>query len=530
MPQSRRVPQVDFYGYTGTEHIIETGYDYRSLVTLSVGNEVVRKVHEAIVKESCRNRWESKERFNVKCKVCGAEYDNPKTKCDTPGCGNTSDWVYPNPDQKQLLNAFIEDPNADDEMKDIVESLMRYMLSVDDHWLSVQPPNIEKLTPLTVYVEDSVYMRVVSDEYGRIGNGEYFCPYCTKKNPTEHWKKEERCPRHPDVELKETAYVYVEGGTDVKARFAKDEVYHGKISPWLPGFYGNSKVISALRIILSIAASDKKNLDEYTTGRVKQILAAAGMTQDQANDMIAAALEQPKYKVEVNPMTGEKVVKDMQLVLGLGSGTDLKSIPGMPESEKMQSLEWWKLWRDEICSIYGVTPVFVGNVESGKTGNNPGMQINVQNNTTELYQKAVEDCFNNFVLPKLGVSDWVFSFNPVEEKDEMQDITVLNAKLEAMSKAVDLELDVELTDEGEVKVSGKPATKEEKMKRQQEQFNQQQQSQQATQGGGGGDGFPHDKPFSVEKAQGESWMVTKISNEQKKKIKLESEVEKKSER
>jgi hypothetical protein len=90
------------------------------------------------------------------------------------------------------------------------------------------------------------------------------------------------------------------------------------------------------------------------------------------------------------------------------------------------------------------------------------MQIDVQNNTTEMVQKSFQDPFNTIIVPKLGVTDWKFTFNPVEEKDEMQDITILNSKLDALQKAVNLGLTAELTDEGEVKVSGKPLTLEEK--------------------------------------------------------------------
>ncbi len=521
--ETRRVPQIDFYTDTGMEHIIEPGYDYRSLVMLSMGNEVLRTVQEAIIKEANRNRWASHPKFTCKCKACGYEYANPKEKCSNSNCEGT-DFIYPDVTQKQVLDAFLADPNADDEMKDIIESLMRYMLAVDDHWLSVQPPSIEKLTPLTIYVEDSIYMKVASDNYGRIGNNAWFCPVCTRLDPAKTYRKGERCSVHPDLELKETAYVYAEG-SDVKARFSKDEVYHGKISPWLPGFYGNSKIISALRIILSITASDKKNLDEYTTGRVKQILAASGMSQRQANEMIAAALEQPKFKLEINPQTGDRVVKDMQLVLGLGSGTKLESLPGMPDSGKMQSLEWWKLWRETVCSIYGVTEVFVGANESGRTGNNPRMQIDVQNNTTELYHRAVEDIFDNFICPKLGVYDWIFRFNPVEEKDEMQDVTILNAKLDAMAKAVNLGLKAELTDEGEVKVSGEPLSLKEKQEMQMEQLEASQalkmgqnmpktgEKPPKTQDDSRGTGFKNEKPFTQEKAKSDTWIVKKVSGE-----------------
>jgi hypothetical protein len=154
----------------------------------------------------------------------------------------------------------------------------------------------------------------------------------------------------------------------------------------------------------------------------------------------------------------------------------------MPTNDKMQALEWRKLWREIIGALYGVTAVFTGVMESGKTGQNPRMQIDVNNNTTEFYQHKLEDVWNKFVFPKFGVSDWLLKCNPVEEKDEMQDTAVLQAKVNLVASAAAAGFDAELTDEGEVRVSGKPFTLEEKM--------MQQQAVLGTRGEGKPDGKP----------------------------------------
>jgi len=503
LEDQRRRPQIDVYNYSGTNYIIPPPTnDPAQFVMLSLSNEVLRTIHEAIIREVLRildAETLVHEKFNCKCKVCGAVYQNPKTACDAPDCENTSEWIYPSQDQKKLLQAFVDQPNPDDGFKKICESLLRYMLSTNDYWLSVQKAESKSLAPFTVFVEDAIYMRVVSSTYGRIGNGEYFCPVCTKANPTASFPRGQRCPHHPAVEPLETAYVYAEGDA-VKARFAKAELFHDMVSPWLPGFYGNPHILSILRTVLSITALDKKNLDEYNTGWVKQILVASGMSQDAANKMVADAMKQDMYKVEVNPLTGEKVVKDKALVLGVGAG-DLKAIQGMPDTEKMKSLDWWKLWKTVCCSVYGVQDVFTGTVEAGTTGQNPRMKVDVNNNTTEFYLHKLEDMFNTFVLPKLGVFDWKLEGDVVEEKDDMQDITVLNAKLDAVKKAVDLGLEAELTDEGDVKISGVPLSLEDKQAMQLERLEKQAQANPnpAPQEGNAG-AFRKEAPFSTEKA------------------------------
>jgi len=226
-----------------------------------------------------------------------------------------------------------------------------------------------------------------------------------------------------------------------------------RVDPWLPGHYGNSKVVACLRVVLSILAMDKFNLDLYSTGKLAQIVILHGLQQSEVNKLVAEAKVQ-RDKLEEDPNT--QIVMNKLRTLFLGTKEGATKIDSMPPSEKMQSLDWWKLWREVVGSIYGVTPIFSGVVESGKTGNNPRMQIDVQNNTTEMYQKSIEDPFNNALVPKLGVTDWLFAFNPVEEKDEMQEITVLKTKVETVIAASNAGFNAELTDEGEVRISGKP--------------------------------------------------------------------------
>ena len=448
----RRSPVKDTYGEINK--IVDVPYNYSLLIYYSWTNEVLRQVHDAIIREVTRNGWTVTPKWACKCTLCGAEYQNHRDKC--PECKGAT--RKPDPEQKEILKAFIEDPNPDNELTDIVKSSIRYMLSVDDWWLSIQYANLQADNPLTIYVEDSRNMRVVSDDKGRLGNGEYFCPTCTGEHPEKTYQKGQKCKKHPETELKETAYVYL-SGQDVKARFAKDEILHSIQDPLLPSLYGNSKTISCLKIILSIFAMDQFNLTTYSQGKLAQILCFEGMTPEQATEL-AKETQKQKDIAEYDARTGEKVAS--LLTLFLGAPGPVTKVNAMPPSDQMQNIEWWKLWREIVCSIYGVTPVFSGVVEAGKSGNNPRMQIDVQNNTTEMVQKSFQDPFNTIIVPKLGVTDWKFTFNPVEEKDEMQDITILNSKLDALQKAVNLGLTAELTDEGEVKVSGKPLTLEEK--------------------------------------------------------------------
>jgi len=502
-PKSRRSPILEYQADALNKIVDLPIPSYEILVKLAQKDEVIRTVHEAIIRKVTRNGSEIKERYACKCQLCGAEYQTIKETCTARGC-ESKEFIYPDSHQKEIAEMFIDKPNRDNTIEQIDESLLRWMLTTDDYWISMIDADIANLKPAHIQVEDACRMRVVWDEErGTIGNGEYFCPICTKKHPTEVYPKDEPCKRHPNQQLKETAYVYVQG-SQVKARYARDEIYHGIAHPWLPGFYGFSLILSVLQTILTKTAMNNFNLDNYSTGKLAQILVFKGLTQEEANTLaseIEVQLRANDTRNLVQKVTKAAPTENKARTLFVGGKDGVDKIDSMPDSEKMQSLEWWKLWREVISSVYGVTPIFSGVVESGKTGNNPRMQIDVNNNMTEFYMHKLDEVYNSFILPKLGVTDYIREANPVEEKDEMQDISILQAKLDAIDRAIGLGFNAELTEDGDVKIGGKPKSHEERQQTAQSSFTE------------GDRGFPQEGIFNAEK--GKSYVITELGEVKK---------------
>jgi hypothetical protein len=429
--------------------------------------------------------------------------------------------IKPKVEQRQTLKAFLDDPNLDDELTDIIESVYHFMFSVGDWYLSMQkdtnpiPPDASIMDlvtrlPFTIYNEDSRYMKIAADKHGNLGNGEWFCPQ-DKTHPERAFPNANGvCPDHPGSELKETAYLYLDG--TVKARFAKDEICHGKPSAWRPSLYSYSPLITCLLIIYSLKAMNLNNFDIYDEGKLGNILCLP-LKQEDANN-IAQAIERQRNIPKWDSNKGRWVIKKLRTLI-LGTGTDGKAatnVPAMPESEKMQSLEWWKLWKTVVCASFGVQDIYAGSVEQGTTGQNPRMKVDVNNDTIEYWGSKFEDPFNNVVVMQgLGVTDWILKFNPVEEKDEMQDVAILQAKLNAIQTAIGLGFDAELTDEGEVKISGEPMSLEEKNQMQMERFskmNPQGAPGQKDSAFGAKDAFKKEEVFPKEK--GKKWIVEEV--------------------
>jgi len=313
------------------DKIVDQPWPYLLLKKYANRHPFLRIVHGAIIREAVRNRWDVQEKFAKKCTFCGQEFAEPVEEC--PDCGPTALLRDPNPQEKKRLEAFLDNPNRDDEMVDIIKSVFKDNLAVDDWYVSIK--NIGG-NQWVVYVEDSAEMFICADKQGRLGNGVWFCPECWK--PEEHEKTypgKGACP-YCDVPLKETAYVQKQEGT-IKARFGRDEIIHGNSDPWLPQLYGNSKVMAVLQELRTAFAMSSFNFDTYASGHLAKIIFMEGEDQSKATEIGKAAKEQAE-KIEIDAWTGRIGRKIRNLFFGSRGKVSVHDV--MPDPEKMQSLEW----------------------------------------------------------------------------------------------------------------------------------------------------------------------------------------------
>ena len=430
------------------DKIVDQPYPYLILKKYANNHPFLRLVHGAIIREVVRNRWDAKEKFTKKCVTCGQHFEELIDEC--PDCKDKGFLRDPNPQEKRRLESFLEDPNRDDEMVDIIKSLLKDNLAVDDWYLSV----MNGPAGYVIYVEDAAETFICADKHGRIGNGVYFCPGC--------WLPEKQEKTYVDPgecefcggELKESAYVQKPSGTGtVKARFARDEIIHGNSDPWLPKLYGNSKVMAVLLELRTALAMSNYNFGAYSKGVIDKAIFLKGETQVKATE-ISKDIKEQRERVVIDSWTG-RVGRETGGSVFIGAEQGGAAVDLMPDPEKMQSLEWMEFWLVKIVgAIYGVQPVMMNAPTRGPGGYFQRMQIVVQNDTTREYQKMIEDALNEQLLPKLGVHDWEFKFNEVEPRNEMELAQIWQVKVAAGLAAKQAGLNAELTDEGELKISG----------------------------------------------------------------------------
>jgi len=100
-----------------------------------------------------------------------------------------------------------------------------------------------------------------------------------------------------------------------------------------------------------------------------------------------------------------------------------------------------------------VTPKFEGIAEAGKQG--VRMVIDVENSVATMYQKSLTDVFDEQLWPTfLGVTDWVWRFNPIEPRDELLDARIKQLNVDTGLKATKAGLTPEIEDSGHLNVVG----------------------------------------------------------------------------
>ena len=453
--------------YETVDKVVRQPYTFQLLEDYSENHPFLAIIHGAIIRSVIKNGWDSRQKWAMKCPKCGTTYKEPVESCTTRVngrvCGRKR-LLEPDWEQRKRLDAFIQDPNLDDEMKDIIESLMKHALATANAYLY-----ISKLVKkeLAIYVENSAEMYIGANKKARLGNGEFFCPKCFKTAMNGEYEKTYEGPSYErsggkcdlcDGPLKETAYLHkIRYGGTIDARFGRDEIIHFNSNPKLPRLYGLSKIPPLLLQLRSASAMMRFNLDNYAMSRMAMVIALEGSSQKEANELAEGVQQQ-----EADLNTKASFLKQIGMftrrlrLLFLGSKKGIAVHNAMPDSRSMQSLEWMDWWFVKmVAAQYGCQPIYINVPATGSgCGYFQRMQMVVHAETTTHYQNIIEKPLNEELLPAMGITDWEFKFNPIEPKDEREEAQIWREKIAAGQAAVNAGLTAKLNDDGELKISG----------------------------------------------------------------------------
>lgn len=215
----------------------------------------------------------------------------------------------------------------------------------------------------------------------------------------------------------EPAYVQVLDQETVL--FAKSKLIH--ISRLKRGrAYGSSPLLSLLRIV-----SGQLNLTDYVgqlfSGNLPKTLLNVGDISTKEMDAMLGLIEQQ--------VSGGKSPFGL-IALNGGTGFGIHKL--IDSAKEGQFLDQLYYYREEICSVFGIPPMKLGWVQTGKLSN-PEQQLDTWYDVVDSFHRRIEGAINRAILPLLQVSDWQFKFNPIRPKREKEKAETMSTTAKAIA-------------------------------------------------------------------------------------------------
>jgi len=436
------------------------------LLEISKNHWLIRTIIKARTDDIINAGWEIKARFRKKCNACGKEYqDIDVEECDNPGC-KSKDFDEPDIEQYKKFDKFLKEPAPNKTMERFIRSTYHYGFALDKYMWEIahvkiyDPATLKyaRSPALEIRVLDTSTIEPIVNAYGDYGNYEWFCPLCYKEKFLQDGRDpfidireyiDSRKPIPPcscGGEYKPTAYVQNANGKIV-ARWTIDEVVAEFPQAIEPSVEGLSSIVPAVKHLFIIDFMDSYNLQVYSQGDVGSFIVFPD-TDDIEVQEIQAKLEnklrQRKYK-DVITGQSEQSLQILTAMIGIQSGKEPKRLQLMESLDKLQSIDFYALYVEKVCNLFGVVPTFTPQESQSSTGNRLTITYLVPNSVTRASIKNFEETFNNKLLPKLKIEDWVLKFGKIESKDLMRDAQIRQTNMMAVSLAIDKGFDVEVT-------------------------------------------------------------------------------------
>lgn len=399
---------------------------------------VCYKIKQEIFRETRKDGWTFEPKFRLKCVECGAEYDNVIDSCQF--CDSET-LRTPISAQKKVWEKFALTCNkADQSFLTVCSELEDDLNTTDDLFLVVLKeyiigPHDELYAKVVGLMRgDPTKFRIVSNLAGERGGRYWVCP--SHRDHAEETPG--RCTECQEL-LRDVHYVETEaGGKNAIKYYIEGEVIHA--SKYEPSrLYGISPVFTLWVITRTLQLIDKYNQNLYEKGRLKGVLAISTDNKEYLKSWWAETQKRlrndPHYMPVVALESGEK---------GKGRAEFVRLIDSLKD---MQVTEYKEEIRQNISSLYGVSPIFQADISTGGGLNNEGLQITVTDRAVEYGQSIYhEDVFPR-LLDMLHIDDWKILLKPSRELDEMSELERMNLKVDIAQKMFDMGWDVEYKDD-----------------------------------------------------------------------------------
>ena len=248
---------------------------------------------------------------------------------------------------------------------------------------------------------------------------------------------------------------------EVTGRWGVHQVAHGSTHSYMPNVFGVPRARSLWIIINVMEFMDEWFIDTFSEGRLQKIINFPRYDQTKLTDLMRKIqAESQKLKVWDQRTLQNRTKKSLRTMM-VASEDPIGVYDVGINPQDIQLMDYYKLCIQAACGIYGVQPLSIANnlatkgSGSGQAGT-PAMQIEVQNDTIRDIQNDKEEIINNQLLPIFGVTDWVFRFNPIEEKDARREAEINKMISETATNLITIGFDVWFDDYNQMQWSKKP--------------------------------------------------------------------------
>lgn len=290
----------------------------------------------------------------------------------------------------ERLKAFFSTPNPEDNGDEWLESLIFDLALFGDAYLELDG------------TKDWAENDGEDWHYGGKLNAIWAIPADTISLIPSH-----RLPDPPDM-------AYVQKINRETRRYTSDKVLH--IAKFKQGRgYGASPLIPLMSVIAG-HLNLSNYINEMFTGTLPKTILNVGDISNAEMKTMLAMLEQQ--------LSGGKSPFGLVAVNG-GSGFQTHRL--IDSVKDGQHLDLLYYYREEICAVFGIPPMKLGWVQTGKMSN-PEQQLESWYDVVESYQHRISSMINNRIMPLLGVSDYIFTFNTIRPSKEKTMAEVLRAQ------------------------------------------------------------------------------------------------------
>ena len=393
---------------------------YRFVYELFVYSDLLKTIIRSLVQETFRKGITIVPRFISKCNICHTEYDTKVDKCEV--CGSDS-LRGPNVYEREYMERLLHDVNFNDQslvevLKDVDTDLSIFdnaYLAVVKRYYFDADGNVVGAEVVEVVRANPEFVMLVMDREGRPGRADsgdlvMFC--------LEHRDRHKVVPPDQAKDAKcfcgkklYPAYFAVnKWGTESGGRvyYTNGEILH--IKKFTHGLgYGLSPIFSVWMKVLTLLKMDFFILTAYHLERPPRALLILRGQMESIQKAWARLMEEAK----VNPhMIFPLVIEGQDRANRIAEFIDLSF-----HSRDIDFIEFREEIRRTVGALWGVMPIFHGDVGGGAGLANEGLQIVVTNRAVQ----AEQEIFNDKVLPwltkQLGIMDWEFQLIPNEGRD-----------------------------------------------------------------------------------------------------------------